>query len=450
MLALQARSAGLLLLAHLLPVHSLEIGSRDDILKTSKSLAADLIKFYHGNETGETPGLLPEKTAVTKDDDVTYFFYQSGAFMSTYIDYWQLTGDETYNDLVMQGIVHQVGQNDDFIPANQSINAANDDQAIWAMAALTAAEYGFPDPPKDELPWLSLAENVFESQRLRWDIEVEEKTCDGGLRWQIAFINNGYDWKSAEANTFFFALSSRLARQTGNKTYVEYAEKVWDWLYDIELIDHDTLAVYDGSSVKSNCTQINKIQRSGAAASLAMGAAYMYNQTDGSSTWKSRVEKLTSSFVDTFFTKEGNFAEASCPNEAKCPRDLLTFKALSQRWLAVTSQIAPFTAETILKTLRKSAEESHADKDGDDALEQTMGELAVVSNLLISDAHVVVAWGDEKANTGGSGSGSGSSNDSDSEGSGSSSDDKDDDSSATRLTGLNVVLALFAWALYFM
>ncbi|RSL88886.1 hypothetical protein CEP51_001485 [Fusarium floridanum] len=446
MLALQTRAAGLLLLAHLLPVHSLEIGSRDDILKTSKSLAADLIKFYHGNETGGIPGLLPEKTSETEDDDATYYFYQSGAFMSTYIDYWQLTGDETYNDLVMQGILHQVGQNDDFIPANQSLNVGNDDQAIWAMAALTAAEYGFPDPPKDEPQWLDLAENVFESQRLRWDIEVEDKTCDGGLRWQIAVFNNGYDWKSAEANTFFFALSSRLARQTGNKTYVEYAEKVWDWLYDIELIDHDTLAVYDGSSVKSNCTQINKVQRSGAAASLAMGAAYLYNQTDGSSTWKSRVEKLTSSFVDTFFNKEGIFAEASCPKDAKCPRDLLTFKALSQRWLAVTSQIAPFTAETILKTLQKSAEESDADKDGDDALEQTMGELAVVSNLLISDAHAVVAWGDEKAKTGGSGS----SNDSDSEGAGSSSDDKDDDSSATRLTGLNVVLALFAWALYFM
>ena len=84
--------------------------------------------------------------------------------------------------------------------------------------------------------------------------------------------------QAAEANTFFFALSSRLARQTGNKTYVEYAEKVWDWLYDIELIDHDTFAVYDGSSVKSNCTQISKVQRSGAASSLALGAAYMYNQ----------------------------------------------------------------------------------------------------------------------------------------------------------------------------
>ena len=198
MFAPQTRAAGLLLLAHLLPVHSLELGSRDDILKTSKSLAADLIKFYHGNETGQVPGLLPQRTAKSKDDDLTYYFYQSGAFMSTYIDYWQLTGDETYNDLVMQGILHQVGQNEDFIPANQTLNAANDDQSIWAMAALTAAEYGFPDPPKDEPQWLDLAESVFESQRLRWDIEVEKKTCDGGLRWQIAFSSNGYDWKSGK------------------------------------------------------------------------------------------------------------------------------------------------------------------------------------------------------------------------------------------------------------
>lgn len=149
--------------------------------------------------------------------------------------------------------------------------------------------------------------------------------------------------------------------------------------------------------------------------------------------------------MDTFFEKDGRFAEASCPSDGKCPRDLLTFKALSQRWLAVTSQIAPFTAESILKALRKSAEESYADKDGDDALEQTMGELAVVSNLLISDAHAAVSWGKEKAKTG-----SDSGNGSDSEDAGSSSDDKDDDSSATRLAELNVVLVLFAWALYFM
>ncbi|KAM0420986.1 hypothetical protein ACHAPT_011229 [Fusarium lateritium] len=436
-------AAGLLLLTYLLPVHSSKINSRDDLLETSKSLASDLISFYNGNETGQTPGLLPVFTGGRQKPD-TYYWYQSGAFMSTYIDYWQLTGDETYNELVTQGILHQVGQNKDFIPANQTFNIANDDQAIWAMGALTAAEYGFPGPANDEPQWLDLAKAVFETQRLRWDAEVENKTCGGGLRWQIVPFNTGYDAKTAQANTLFLTLGARLARQTGNKTYAEYADKAWNWLYDIEFIDHKTWSVYDATGVGKNCSNIQKVRQSGAAGSLILGMAYMYNYTDGSESWRSRLEPLMSSFLDTYFKKDGRYYDSLCPVEGdeECPRDLITFKALTHRWLAVTSQIAPFTAETILKTLRKSAEAFDQDKDGEDALEQTLSELAMVSNLLISDAYASVTWGENKSKAGG--------NDSDSEGADSSSDDEDEENSATRFTGLNLLLALLVWALYFM
>ena len=68
---------------------------------------------------------------------------------------------------------------------------------------MDAAEYAFPDPPKESgLSWLGLAQAVFNTQATVWD----NATCNGGLRWQIPPINPGYDYK----NTYADALSNSL------------------------------------------------------------------------------------------------------------------------------------------------------------------------------------------------------------------------------------------------
>lgn len=36
------------------------------------------------------------------------------------IEYWFYTGDDTYNDLVTQGLLAQVGIHNDFMPVNQT------------------------------------------------------------------------------------------------------------------------------------------------------------------------------------------------------------------------------------------------------------------------------------------------------------------------------------------
>lgn len=67
--------------------------------------------------------------------------------MMSLINYWAYTGDAQYNDLVTQGILHQTGPNNDFMTPNQTKTTGNDDQAFWGMAAMTAAETVFPNPP---------------------------------------------------------------------------------------------------------------------------------------------------------------------------------------------------------------------------------------------------------------------------------------------------------------
>ncbi|KAF4976653.1 hypothetical protein FZEAL_6715 [Fusarium zealandicum] len=432
-------SSLLLLITQSMLVHSLQIDDKDDILKTSKTLAADLMSFYHGNESGEIPGLLPEDNSKKGEPPTGYFWYQSGAFMSSYIDYWQLTGDETYNDIVKQGMLWQTGQNKDFLPANQTMELGNDDQAVWAMGALTASEYGFPNPHPGDAQWLDLAVSVWETQRLRWDAEIDNGTCKGGLRWQIAPFNAGYDYKNTASNGFFFSLGARLARLTRNETFADYAEQTWDWMYDTKLINNKTWAVYDGTKVEEDCSVINKLQFSPGAASLTMGAAFMYNYTDGSNEWKERVEKITKATLGFFFEKKGYFEEASCSSDNTCPRDLPTYEALSLRWFAVASQVAPFMSDKILPYLANTAEKSEAKKKGKGALEQTLATFAAVSNLLIADSPALRMQNEtdkSKDNKTDDDSGSGSS--------GSTSENNDGDAenngSAAYSTGLAVIL----------
>ncbi|KAJ0332358.1 hypothetical protein COL5a_002068 [Colletotrichum fioriniae] len=135
-------SGALLLLGHLPNVVAeLDISSPDGIKESSKSLAKDLMTFYKGDEPGETPGILPWSS----EGKNQYWWYLSGSFFATYLDYWHLTGDDSYAATVSKALQFQVGPNDDYMPPNQTASLGNEDQCFWGTAALMAAEYGFPE-----------------------------------------------------------------------------------------------------------------------------------------------------------------------------------------------------------------------------------------------------------------------------------------------------------------
>jgi mannan endo-1,6-alpha-mannosidase len=46
------------------------------------------------------------------------------------IDYWAFTGDDSYNNITKQGLLHQVGDDKDFMPGNQTYSLGNDDQGF--------------------------------------------------------------------------------------------------------------------------------------------------------------------------------------------------------------------------------------------------------------------------------------------------------------------------------
>lgn len=338
------------------------------------------------------------------------------------IDYWHYTGDETYNDVVSQAMLHQVGPNQDYQPPNYTASLGNDDQGFWGMSAMQAAEENFPDPPKDQPQWLSLAQAVFNTQA---DPSRHDKTCGGGLRWQIPFANNGYNYKNSIANGCFFNLGARLARYLDNSTYADWAEKTWDWVREVGFMD-DKYNIFDGAHVETNCTDINRAQFSYNNAIYLLGAAHMYNYTNGDSKWKDRVEGLLDATLGVFFPND-IAVEASCEQHQSCTTDMLSFKGYDHRWMTQTTQIAPFTADKILPVLKKSAQAavtqctggtdgrtcgfmwSSGKYDGSKGAGQTMNVLAAVTSLLhvSADAPVTNSTGGTSAGNFDAGQGGG-------------------------------------------
>ena len=212
------------------------------------------------------------------------------------MQYWWITGDTQYNALITQALLWQVGDGWDYMPSNQSTSEANDDQAFWALAAMSAAEMRFPNPPPTEPQWLALAQAVFNQQARRWD-----DVCGGGLRWGISSFMTGYTYKNSPTYGALFALGARLGRYTQNGTYTAWSERIFDWmdavgnsffplsacpLWDaavgdliwrlmVGLIDPE-FRVFDGVRA-DNCSQIDATEWSYNNGLLLLGSAFLYD-----------------------------------------------------------------------------------------------------------------------------------------------------------------------------
>ena len=99
------------------------------------------------------------------------------------------------------------------------------------------------------------------------------------------------------------------------------------------------------------------------------GAAYMFNYTNGSTIWQTRLTALMNGMNEYFVQPTNSSAglgkrpppngeimsEITIEWSDKVDQDQPSFKAYTIRWLAVATQLAPFTAAWILPRLRASA-----------------------------------------------------------------------------------------------
>lgn len=189
--------------------------SPDSIKQAASQVAEDLLSFYHGDEPGQVPGILPGPPP-----NGDYYWWQGGAMWGALLDYRAHTGDMSYDDMVTTAMLFQVGDDKDFMPRNWSASMGNDDQAFWALSALVAAETGFTDPAATDPQWLPLAQAVFNEQTHE-DRRAPSGNCDWGLRWQVYPSNNGYDYINSTCKVRDSFWYDRMWRLTFTNSYCE-------------------------------------------------------------------------------------------------------------------------------------------------------------------------------------------------------------------------------------
>ncbi|KAK6465145.1 defective cell wall [Scheffersomyces coipomensis] len=309
----------------------LDTNNDTTIFDATALLVQGTLDYYDGTKPGGTIGMFTSP----------YYWWEAGGAWGSLIDYGHFMQNDSLVPLIKQALLYQTGSGNNYIPLNQSTTEGNDDQGFWGIAVMGATERNFSNPPNDDQAWLTLSQAVFNTMAARWDVAE----CNGGLRWQIFQWNSGYDYKNSVSNGCLFHIGARLARYTGNDTYVDWAEKVWDWLVDVGFITTgDWWFVYDGAQIEVNCTNITKYQWTYNQGLMLSGCAYLYNYTQDDK-WLNRTLNLLNG-AQVFFNNNIMY-EAACQPSNNCNNDQRSFKAYFSRFLGATSILVPQTYDTI-------------------------------------------------------------------------------------------------------
>ncbi|TQS32959.1 hypothetical protein Golomagni_06712, partial [Golovinomyces magnicellulatus] len=315
----------------------LEKDDQKSVRNVAATIAKDTMSYYIGN-TSSNP-------VAVGDVQDPYYWWVGGGLWGIMLDYYHYTKDPSYNKVVLQALLDKVnlGPQQNYMPPEHELEEGNDDLFFWGSAVLSAAERNFPQPDGNLPSWLQISENVFSQLESRWD----EKNCGGGVFWQIRADNpNGVTYKNTISNGGFFQLAARLARATGDDSYLGWADKIWDWSWNLNLIDHSNYHIYDGASINDNCQKTNYASFTYTTGIYMYGAAVMYNVT-GKQEWLDRTEKILEGSKWFFYNKDGAknvMYEGACETKESCwesNADMTTFKGFFSQFLWRTSIMLP-------------------------------------------------------------------------------------------------------------
>lgn len=320
----------------------LDLSSRESICNAASLIAGGMMDYYEGDRYGGTVGMF----------QAPYYWWQAGEAWGGLLDMWWYCQNDTYEQTIYDALLHQTGDDFNYVPTNQSLTEGNDDQGLWGVVVMAAAERNFTNPPDDVPGWLALSQAVFNTMWARWDTAH----CGGGLRWQIFSWNSGYTYKNTISNGCLFNIGARLARYTENDTYVENCEVVWDWVIGVGFaVESDNgFNLYDGASIDDNCTALTESQWTYNFGMFLAGCAYLYNYTEDS-IWHTRAEHLLAGASIFFNSSNGIMYERQCQTSNTCNTDERSFRSVFSRMLGLTSILMPDLRDTIDTYLSDSA-----------------------------------------------------------------------------------------------
>lgn len=344
------------------------VGAIDIDPSNSTSIEAALTTVIEGAFPVYSPWVRNESGATVGTFQEPYYWWEAGVAWSQMIDRWAYTGNDTYNDMAREAMVAQSGKTHNYMTQNQTTVEGNDDQAFWGIATMNAAEKNFTNPEGDVPPWLYFAQATFNSMAGRWDTG----SCNGGLRWQIYPWNAGYDYKNMVANGALFHLAARLTRFTNNETYIEWAEKVWQWAEGVELLqvsgsgNDSYVQVFDGAHITDNCSDRQSAEWTYDYGMMLSGCAYLYNYTQNS-TWRDRADAIWNRATALFSTNGADWMpgdyvmyEPGCMTKdestVRCSNDQRCFKGIALSMFGYAIQVYSDLRERVWDYIEYSAQ----------------------------------------------------------------------------------------------
>lgn len=300
----------------------LDVTSQESICQAGADIVRGQMDYYEGIRYGGTVGMF----------SAPYYWWHAGEVFGGWVDYWYFCqqDNETFTQILFDAMYAQRGADNNYMPSNQSMTEGNDDQGVWGMAIMQAVERNFTRP--EDHSWLFMVQALFNSMNNRWDTT----TCEGGLRWQIFTWNSGYTYKNSIANGCLFHLAARLYRYTGEDLYLEVAERVYDWMWDVGFFvgSGSDFIIYDGADDTENCTDLTYHKWSYTYGIFMAGAAYLYNTT-GNQLWYDATQEIIE-VLDYFFNNSVMY-EATCAPSGNCNNDQRSFRSLFSRCLGLTA-----------------------------------------------------------------------------------------------------------------
>ncbi|RAK86269.1 hypothetical protein BO79DRAFT_246974 [Aspergillus costaricaensis CBS 115574] len=285
---------------------------------------------------------------------------------STLIPYWNLTGNDSYNNLISKRMYSMVGlELGDGWAASD--NDTNMNHGAWALGAVTAAEMGFPaDSTKKS--WLTYASQAQGTMRSTFTFST---VCDGGLEAGNSVLQPANEsMKDALSNGEFLQLSARLAYLTtgdNQSAYADDAVTIWNWCVDNDMVVESNWTVnflVTNTTASGDCTAMttNNGQYTYAYGLYMSAAAYMYSVT-GAAVWKKRAEGLLNTIMNTFID-DGVIQELGIKWKAGTgftgsnmdDDTYYALKGLLASCLAAVTRLMPETVDTIEPLLRNTAE----------------------------------------------------------------------------------------------
>jgi predicted alpha-1,6-mannanase (GH76 family) len=233
-------------------------------------------------------------------------WWQGANALTAVIRYTRHTGDRAHVGTIAATFRAGRRKHADFI------NWFFDDSAWWALAWVAAYDL------TGEQRYLAAARTVFAHAESGWD-----DTCGGGVWW-----NQERTYKNAITNELFFTLAAQLhQRVPGDREYLTWAMRGWEWLHGSGMIGPDGL-VNDG--LTAACVNNGGTTWTYNQGVILGGLAALF-QITGDRAYLDQGEVIADAALGSLTDRSGILTEPCEP--AGCNSDQTQFKGIFVRYL---------------------------------------------------------------------------------------------------------------------